>query len=478
MTAPGQVGPVLFARDGQGDRYRLSALLILHRDRDPPPLRPMDGAAVRPRRLASASDGTAWRYDFALPAVRDAAYRLGDASYPVAADLAGDMRIAYVSCNGQERADESRPLDERNGMWRRLAEEHDRAAFGLMLHGGDQLYADEVVRAHPTLTAWSRASLRDKPAFRFADEIALAAERYLFRRYANLYAQPEMAYLLARVPSIMMWDDHDIFDGWGSLPPPLLDSAVGQGLFANARRMFMLFQMGATDAAAPGATRDGVGKSLTQTVAFPDFEVIAPDLRSERRPDRIMGPDGWSAVSRALDTDRSPKRRFLMSSVPLLGPRLSWVERLIGVVPKLKQLEDDLRDQWQSRAHRREWQRFLRLLERAVAGGNGALTVLSGEIHLATRGEMTLDGGGVLRQLVASGIAHPPPPKLYARALGWLATLGEDPLPGQPIRLKALPGRRRIYVAERNYLVLERRDGRWSASWELEDSGRTPPLAI
>ena len=478
MKIPGEVGPILFARDGQGGRYRLSALLVLERQLDPPLLRPMDGHAVSPLNLATEQDRAVWRYDFDLPAVRDASYRLGDVSYEVAADLTGDVRVAYVSCNGQEHDDEGRPLDERNAMWRRLAEEHDRAAFSLVLQGGDQLYADEIVQAHPTLKAWSRADHREKPAVEFSEEAERAAERYLFQRYADLYSQPEIARLLSRVPSIMMWDDHDIIDGWGSHPASLLDSAVGRGLFDVARRMFMLFQIGATGTVAPGASRDGVGQSLTLKVDFPGFDVIAPDLRTERRPDRVMGPDGWAAVTRALDDCRGQKQRFLMSSVPLLGPRLSWIERLIGIVPRLRQYEDDLRDQWQSRAHRTEWQRCLMLLEQTITHGQGDLTVLSGEIHLATCGEMDIEADRVLRQLVASGIAHPPPPRLYARALGWLAALGEDPLPGKHIRLKPLPGQKQIYVAERNYLVLERKGERWTACWELEDSGRTPPMEI
>ena len=478
MTIPDSVGPILLARAGLENGYNLSALLVLNRQIDPPPLQPMGAAAVSPVELASEQDRVVWRYDFTLPALGNATYRLGDADYGVAADLTGDTRVAYVSCNGQENDDEGRPLDERNRLWRRLAEEHDRSAFGLLLHGGDQLYADEIQEAHPTLRAWSRADVRQKPGFEFSEETKRAAEGYLFQRYLSLYAQPDIAHLLSRVPSIMMWDDHDIIDGWGSHPAALLDSAVGKGLFDVARRMFMLFQMGATDTIAPDMSRDGVGRSLTQTAAFPGFDVIAPDLRTERRPDRVMGPDGWAAVTGAL-AERDPHRHlFLMSSVPLLGPRLSWIERLIGIVPKLKEYEDDLRDQWQSRAHRREWQRFLTLLEQTIVNGDGALTVLSGEIHLATRAEMDTEGGHLMRQLVAAGIAHPPPLKLYARALGWLAALGEDPLPGKRIRLKPLPGRKRIYVAERNYLVLERQGGRWSACWELEDSGRTPAMAI
>ena len=488
MTTPAQVGPILFARGVRGEALRLGAVTVLARHRQPAALRPMDGAPVEPVALATLQDRVVWRHDFDLPAASGAFYSLDGIRHPVAADLTGDLRIAYVSCNGRERGDEAQPAVARNRLWHRLGEDHARAPFGLLLHGGDQLYADEVLGAHPDLAAWAAAGLDEKAAHPFTEAAEAAAEAYLLRRYAALYAQPEIARLLARVPSVMMWDDHDIFDGWGSHPATLLDSPVGRGLFALARRMFLLFQAGT---AAPPPDQ---GASLTTRLAFPGFDVVAPDLRSERRPDRVLGPAGWAALTRALAADPAPRRRLLMSSVPLLGPRLSWIERLIGVVPKLRRYEDDLRDQWQSRAHRAEWQRLLRLLEETAARDGAALTVLSGEIHLATRAEMplnrtanrTANGAATLHQLVASGIVHPPPPAAYARALGWLAALGEDPLPGQPIRLHPLPGRRRIYTAERNYLTLERRGERggergaerWTAVWHLEDSGPTPPLEI
>ncbi|MBA3904954.1 MAG: hypothetical protein C0522_14975, partial [Rhodocyclaceae bacterium] len=64
--------------------------------------------------LHSQSGRSVWRYDFSLPARANATYRLGDAEFRVAADFSGDMRIAYVSCNGQEHGDADRPAAERN----------------------------------------------------------------------------------------------------------------------------------------------------------------------------------------------------------------------------------------------------------------------------------------------------------------------------------------------------------------------------
>lgn len=477
MKNNGCVGPVLFARGADDDECRLSAIVITASANSPLALRPMGRATADPLRLCTIGEQTVWRYDFSLPAQSGAFYRFGDVDHEVAANLTGDIRIAYVSCNGQEDEPADLTRNQRNQMWRRLADEHDQAAFHLMLHGGDQLYADQVLQAHPTLAAWAQSKPEEKAKHRFTDDVRSAAERYLFDRYTRLYAQTEIAHLARQVPSIMMWDDHDIIDGWGSLPEATLDSPVGQGLFEVSRRMFLLFQMGATREHQALDRIRCTDANLTLSVIFPGLEVIAPDLRSERRPDRVMGESGWSTLTRTLKRPNAARRRLLLSSVPLLGPRLSWIESLIGVVPKIRKYEDDLRDQWQSRAHRAEWRRCLELLERALSQGGGDITIISGEIHLATRAEMRTENG-TLQQLVASGIVHPPPPGMYARVLGWLAALGEDPLPGKPIKLKPLPGHKRPYVAERNYLVVERRQDGWSAAWELEDSGRTLPLAI
>ena len=148
------------------------------------------------------------------------------------------------------------------------------------------------------------------------------------------------------------------------------------------------------------------------------------------------------------------------------------------VIPRMQKYEDDLRDQWQSRAHRAEWARMLRLVRDMAHADGQNLTAVSGEIHLATRAVMDLGEGNRIDQLVASGIAHRAPPRAWARFLGSLARLGAAPLPKHRVRILPLPGQRGRYVAERNYLVLERRSDAWQAAWEIENSGLTPPLSL
>ncbi len=478
ITLPKIIGPILFARGADERGSRLSAIVVVPENHDAPKLVTGDGSYVRPVPLHTQLARTVWRYDFRLPARGNATYSLGEVVFPVLTDYSQDVRIAYVSCNGQEHGEADRPAAQRNAMWHRLAGEHDRAPFGLLLHGGDQLYADEVVQSHQALSRWAAGTLQEKAEQALTADMREAAENYYFQRYLTLYSQPELTYLNTRVPALMMWDDHDIFDGWGSLPEKLLDSQVGRALFDIARRMFMLFQLGATDTMRPPGCDETQSGSLSQSVRFPRFSILAPDLRSERRPTQVMGPKGWAAFERSLAEIDGGDRILIMSSVPLLGPRFSLIEKLLDVVPHAQKYEDDLRDQWQSRSHRAEWVRMLETLERRTLKSGNGVTILSGEIHLAVRGEMPFKNGTVMHQLVASGIARPPPPRLYASALGLLSAMGENPLPGQQVRLKPLPGQRRTYAAERNYLILERRGEEWSAAWELEESGLTPAMRL
>ena len=129
---------------------------------------------------------------------------------------------------------------------------------------------------------------------------------------------------------------------------------------------------------------------------------------------------------------------------------------------------DDLRDQWMSYAHRAEWTRVMnRLLD---AASDGPVSVLSGEIHLAARGTARR-GDALVDQFTASGIAHPPPPALFGRVLGWLA---RKPWRRGDIELEMHPidGRGRRYLPVRNWMeVAVARDGALDVALHAEGEG-------
>ena len=470
------IGPILILDNIADAALKLSALFLSEGTERPPPIEAADGMHDATL-LARFDRKTVWRTRFDLPADRPSEYRWNGETYPVACDLSGDLRIAFVSCNGEEIGDLEREGSERNAMWARLCKAHREVPFALLLHGGDQVYADEVTHGHRLSEGWPSHVPDDPSGADLSDLRHHLRDRFL-DRYAALYSAPEFAWMTARVPSLMQWDDHDICDGWGSLRRWQTHSAVGQTLFAVARECFLIFQQAAAHGDLPARFHDRAGQHLGWGVRAPGLRILAPDLRSERTRRSILGPGGWSMLDAEVNERRSTGRTLMISSVPLLGPRLSILETFMIAIPRMQKYEDDLRDQWQSRAHREEWRRMLRLVRDMARSDRQNITVVSGEIHLATRAVMELGEGLRIDQLVASGIAHRPPPKAWARFLGSLAQLGDAPLAHHPIRTERLPGQRARYVAERNYLVLERQSDQWSAAWDLEESGLTSVLEL
>tara|TARA_R110000751_G_scaffold75533_9_gene152168 strand:+ start:2379 stop:3839 length:1461 start_codon:yes stop_codon:yes gene_type:complete len=476
---PGRVGPFLFGRGCHAGLARIAALVITRQDDAPPVLSPMGEGSITPVKLAEKFGRSYWRYDFSLPGHAGAWYDLGDDHFPVSTDFGDDVDLAFVSCNGQEEGDLDRPIAQRNALWHDLCQRHELKPFSLLLHGGDQIYADAVWQCHPDITAWHQASNSHKKSAVFTDEMADAVLKFYLDHYITIYSLPRIACLMAQVPSVMMWDDHDIFDGWGSHAGGFQEMAVARGMFDAARYAFMVMQLcTAPDGSAlPDSIYDRKARSLGWRYDYPGVTVIAPDLRSERRRGAVMGDVGWAMLEKMVRNVPPSNRVLLMSSVPAIGPRLSVVEAILHLMPRAQKYEDDLRDQWQSRSHRREWCRFLELIEDIADNDDHDVTLLSGEIHLATRGVFETRSR-VVHQLVASGIAHQAPPQAFARCLGFLAWLGENPLKGRPTRLCPLPGQSSIYVAERNYLILSRHCSSWHANWHLEQSGLTPDLKI
>ena len=469
------IGPILILDEFRDADMHCAALFVAPTGVTPGPIR-INTADHAPERIASYQAKDVYRIRFALPANTASSYVWNDTTYEVQGSFAQDLRIAYVSCNGEEIGDLDRESSERNAMWARMCSEHRNEPFSLLLHGGDQVYADEVTHGHTLSEDWPDRLPRDPSREDLASLREHLRERFL-QRYLSIYAAPEFAWIAARVPSLMQWDDHDICDGWGSLPRSRTYSPVGQTLFSVARESFLTFQHGLSEEDLSARFQDPDGAHLGWAVQVPGLRIIAPDLRSERTRRTVMWKGGWQTMSDAAEEEFAG-RTFLMSSVPLLGPRLSLIEMIMVLIPKMQKYEDDLRDQWQSRAHRAAWRRMLRLVLKMAAREEQQVTALSGEIHLANRAELRLSDSEVLHQLVASGIAHRAPPKTWARILGTLASLGEDPLPDHPISVRRIPGQDNRYVAERNYLILERNHDNWTATWNFESSGISTPLSI
>jgi len=485
-----QLGPVLQFLGCQNHTWGIGVLVVSDAGDPPPALQvPAPAQVVAPVQMAVPGlSATAWRFDVAVPqtaAVQTVNYLLSGQSHSFDVPGIDAMpSMAYVSCNGFSDPRAKKGLQQPNALWSRLGRLHNRidrvdsTSFGplhLLLMGGDQIYSDDMWVKLPELQAWSELPWPQRITAPFTASLRNALAAHFSRLYLDRWSQPEVAALLASVPTVMMWDDHDIMDGWGSHPAELHDCPVFQGIFAVASSAFELFQrqmMGApSPATLPGQTAHSSGYRIGPA------GLLVLDMRSERRPrggdvnasggqlraEQVVSEASWRAIYRWLDAQAAAgdmKHLFVMSSIPVVHPSFELLEKLLGVFPGQQELEDDLRDHWTSPPHKAERLRLVHRLLAASASGT-RVTLLSGDVHVAAVGVIESDRADVpatarvINQLTSSGIVHPPPPGVVLFFLEQACQMVETIDRGISGAMYEFPTTRHRMIGCRNFMTLQ-----------------------
>ena len=136
----------------------------------------------------------------------------------------------------------------------------------------------------------------------FTSAIQASVQTFFSKLYIDRWSQPDVAAAMRRMPSVMMWDDHDLMDGWGSYPSDLHESPVFQGIVRVAKAVFELFQRQMMGAPAPATLPDQPGHTSGYR----------------------MGPACW-CLTCAANAGRAPVPRPLPAAC--WRPNASWVRK-------------------------------------------------------------------------------------------------------------------------------------------------------
>jgi hypothetical protein len=211
-----------------------------------------------------------------------------------------------ISCNA---------IDKGLGSWRPFSEFVDRSLPNFVLMMGDQLYMDE-----------------DKPDT-FDEELDSSPARRreaMAEKYRLNWSRDPVNRVLANVPTYMIWDDHDIYDGWGSSagnsPTLVAKHPKGAEIFAalnayfeDARDVYWHFQ--GCHNPQPGDIADP---------AFPNY-VGAPPLHGTRRAMPFVFRCGRLAV---LVLDSRGDRDVFRDDLPALGPeQWAFIDHVFANLP-------------------------------------------------------------------------------------------------------------------------------------------------
>lgn len=560
------LGPVLSFRGcGDDGLWRVTALIGLGADDAAPVMQLEQQRCPPPTLLYGNGKQRFLRYDLSCPLQqqeRQVSFGLTDGGptwHFTVPGIGQAPHMAYVSCNGFSDPNVMRKLVRpANAVWADLLDSHDPAIrgkdtvldkeqlwhetrlqqhqvqrFHLLLMGGDQLYCDSIWQDLPALRAWVSLSRDEQLLYPVGKALERDIDNYYFNLYGARWLPPsrrpwesarpnhDCADALARIPTVMMWDDHDIFDGWGSYSPQMQQSPVFRTLFRCARQAFWVCQLQHVLAdlpplpesvpvpagkAAAVAPRDPLYPPVTWSTQLqhdalalplldgqPGFSVayrlgpvalVVPDLRSERSRTQVMGPSTWNAVQRWLATLGNPgaapacQHLLLMSSVPVVHPKLTLavgLSNLLGSDNVLDSNADDLKDQWSDDDHEGERKRLLQTLTDLAEQQKIRVAILSGDVHVAAwgiayrRDIAPTDNWSRIYQFTSSAVVHPSLSGLLDKLfLGYLnMTAGTVQLidAQHQVEMMRFPGHSQYMMAARNWLAIELDPATYSKLW-------------
>ncbi len=364
------------------------------------------------------------------------------------------LRFAVVSCNGVH----SSPDVHRYRLWKALAAQIEAGNVDLVLFAGDQIYADPIWMKHD-----AHASLRGLAP-------AAATERLVpeYRKwYVRSWSPPEIQAVLGGCPSLMMWDDHDIYDGYGSNDDDGGEQA--QAYFRAAKQAFAEFQ------AANNPVPLGPS-SFACAFDVADVGFLLLDGRSNRSYGKghVLGGAQLHLVDQHLKAlaGKRLKHLYVVAAVPFVHAPVAAALAIFDALPGTEGPLDDLRDSWAAPNNLGEARRVLLSLFNFAKESGTPVTVVSGDVHVATIGAIESHlpahrgGNGTptrIHQVVASGIGHTPPTgrelwilkKGIGVADGCIRLAGKDVV-GQLLPFQGSPDR--YLLARRNFAIVKMSD--------------------
>jgi phosphodiesterase/alkaline phosphatase D-like protein len=279
---------------------------------------------------------------------------------------------------------------------------------------------------------------------------------------------PYVSAVLTSCPSIMMWDDHDIDDGWGSSDRD--DEPWRRLFFAAARQAFTEFQASLN----PPRVDE---RSFACGFVHGDLAFLLLDGRSHRlyKEGRVTGAPQLEAARRWLHALPPTIRRvYLVLGIPPIHAKLSTVAAVLKWMPMAMNYASDLRDAWVSKRNRAECAELMKVLFGFCDTHPGTqLTILAGDVHVGSIGRLERKApddeadrrAGVVWQITSSGIGSPPPGGLVGWLMERVTRAPVDLGAGIEGRLIPITADGHDSMGRRNFVLLKLDEGR---GWHRE----------
>lgn len=486
-----EFGPILNLRKTTLNKWTISALILVRRTETLYEHKATlsSGTVDNCKIIASVPFSSplydAVRYEFSIPLTsqpQTILYQVGTEQFRFCLPAKNTTpNLAYVSCNGFSSAQVMKNVEDKYNRWRDINQVHQKKEFNILLMGGDQIYSDSIWHDSTTLEEWSNQLGNSRWSAPFTQTMHDEIDFLFFKIYFKNFTHNEITSALSHIPTIMMWDDHDIMDGWGSYPFERHNSEIYQGIFRIAEKYFRIFQLQipADDKSVHPAALPKITNYSLGYLNMGELSIIVADLRKERspRPMQIMSESNWQIFYQYMEKIPANGHLLIQSSIPVAYQNLNKLESLLNALPGQAELEDDLRDHWRSEAHIGERKRFIHRLLDYTRQKKTRVTIVSGDVHVGASAVIESTRypdnsfANNINQLISTGVVHPAPSAFVRYLLETNAREIETIESGITAQMIPLTSKGHYLIGERNWLSIEPdKHSRLWANWHVEFS--------
>jgi len=325
-------------------------------------------------------------------------------------------------------------------MWTRFGQELEDTRADFIIAAGDQVYTDG--NRSISIWRWLKKVKNEVAALppKARVEIMKSWYRDIYRGY---WGHLELRKVLRTFPTYMIWDDHEIMDGWGSHTRKELsqlldtlwefeDTGANVELANDMREAAAIVYQEYQHSHNPPTPAGQYDYGFT----WGSCAYYVLDMRGqrsyERKTNRILGTAQFTRLKRWLAGLDLKKTRavFIVSPVPLVHAS-SFVVNFLDLT--LLGLNDDMRDAWEHEANWIERDKLLDLVFAFSTANNVPVTLLSGDVHIGAAFRLARKGAANARvyQLTSSAITYATAPmgllKLAVREQGELKRIQASP---------------------------------------------------
>ncbi len=347
-------------------------------------------------------------------------------SFRTLPETAASFSFGLFSCH-MPYADDRSSDSVDAAMWQIFSDELDYADARLVIGGGDQVYADG--NDGMSIWKWLKRVRGKSPT----NKDMVSWYRDIYRGY---WGFPSLQKVFASYPTYMIWDDHEIMDGWGSYTKKELSQqldtllriedvdanvALANRMKKAATKVYVEYQHSHN----PAADKDVFDYPFEACGC--DFYTL--DMRhnksvkdgSEDGSGQILGAAQHERLAAWAEEVKNAGKRgpiFVVSTVPTVHLKdfvlnlADWAAVFGG--------RDDVRDHWEHDINRDEYKKLMSLLFECSHQSGRPLVILSGDVHVGAIFSLHHAKFAKARvfQVTSSGITYNMLSALKRKALG------------------------------------------------------------